>query len=83
MVAPLAAAFGATKSATEIAAAEINKRYEAYEETRHAKRRKRLETKAIDAMHDSAYEMHTCIITRTPRTCFGDSLQFCARRCAN
>ena len=38
MVAPLAAAFGATKSATEIAAAEINKRYEAYEETeRHAK----------------------------------------------
>ena len=69
MVAPLAAAFGATKSATEIAVAEINKRYEAYEETkRHAKRRKRLETKAIDAMHDSAYEMHTCIITRTPRT---------------
>ena len=48
MVAPLAAAFGATKSATEIAVAEINKRYEAYEETRHAKRRKRLETKAID-----------------------------------
>ena len=51
MVAPLAAAFGATKSATEIAAAEINERYDAFQ----AKRRQRLETKAIDAMHDALW----------------------------